>query len=122
MTIILFMFMVGDFVGRLITRWFSWPSAKYLWIPHLCRLIFIVLYVCPVEGVFLQDDIFIDFVTLALSLTGGYWGGLCITYTATSEKLEKEEIDLAVFCTVLATNLGVFAGSWLTFAAQAGHK
>lgn len=123
MTIIIFSFMIGDFVGRLIARWISWPSAKYVWVPHVCRLSFILLYVLPIENVIpaLKDDIFIDIVTFFLALTGGYFGGLCITYTATCEKFEKEEIDLGVFTTVVATNLGVLTGVCLTFLT-ALHK
>ncbi|EAY21263.1 Nucleoside transporter family protein [Trichomonas vaginalis G3] len=115
-TLVTSFYMVGDFFGRLFTRWWAWPSAKWLWVPHISRLIFFVLYIIPIESVFLEDDIFIYFVTLALALTGGFWIGLCITYTAKDEKLEEDEVELAVFCTSLALNLGIFIGSWLTYA------
>lgn len=115
-TLVTSFYMVGDFVGRFFTRWFEWPSPPRLWIPHVCRLIFFVLYIIPIEGVFLEDDIFIYFVTLALALTGGFWIGLCITYTAKEPKLDQDEVELAVFCTSLALNVGIFIGSWLTYA------
>lgn len=115
-TIITSSYMVGDFLGRFATRWFSWPSPKFLWIPQICRLLFFPLYMIPIEGVWLEDDIFIYFVTLFLALTGGFWIGLCITYTAQDESLEPDEVELAVFTTTLFLNIGIFIGSWLTYA------
>lgn len=122
-TVILFCFMVGDVAGRLIARWALWPAPKYLWIPHVCRLLFIPLYVLPIENVIkpLKDDIYVDILTFILAVTGGYFGGLCITYTAINEKFEKDEIDLGVFTVVVATNMGVLLGTLLTFLTQL-HK
>ena len=115
-TLVTSSYMVGDFLGRILTRWFSFPSGKYLWIPHLCRLIFFPIYILAVEGIAGEDDIWIYVVTLLLALTGGFWIGLCITDTAKDEKLEEEEVELAVFLTSLFLNIGIFVGSWLTYA------
>jgi hypothetical protein len=115
-TLVTSSYMVGDFLGRFLTRWFSWPSPKWLFVPQLCRLIFFPIYILAVEDIVGCDDIWIYFVTLALALTGGFWIGLCITYTAKDEKLEETETELAVFTTTLALNIGIFIGSWLTYA------
>ena len=115
-TLVTSSYMVGDFFGRLFTRWFSWPSGKYLWIPHVCRIIFFPIYILAVEGIVGEDDIWIYFVTLALALTGGFWLGCCITSTANDESLGEEETELGVFLTSLFLNIGIFVGSWLTYA------
>ncbi|OHS96682.1 Nucleoside transporter family protein [Tritrichomonas foetus] len=115
-TIITSMFMAGDFIGRLLTRWVTFPKPKYLFIPHFCRLLFFVLFCISIEGVAVQDDIWIYFMTFFLALTSGYYVTLCLSYTATSEKLDSEEVELGSFLASLGLNLGVFAGSWLTYA------
>ena len=117
-TIVTSSYMVGDFFGRLGTRWFSFPSAKNLWIPHVCRLIFFPIYILAIKGIVGSDDIWIYFVSLFLALSGGYWLALCITYTAKEETLNEDEVELGVFLTTLALNIGIFVGSWLTYAMQ----
>ena len=121
-TVMILCYNIGDFVGRFMTRFFSWPKPKYLWIPHALRLLFIPLIVVSVEVPKLRSDILMCIMAFLLSVTTGYFGGLCIVYTATSEKLATEEIDLGVFTTVLATNLGVFKGVWLTFLSNNLHE
>ncbi|EAY11974.1 Nucleoside transporter family protein [Trichomonas vaginalis G3] len=121
-TVMILCYNIGDFLGRFVTRFFLWPKPKYLWIPHALRLLFIPLIVVSVEVPKLRSDVYMCIMSFLLAVTTGYFGGLCIVYTATSEKLATEEIDLGVFTTVLATNLGVFTGVWLTFLSNNLHE
>ncbi|EAY11973.1 Nucleoside transporter family protein [Trichomonas vaginalis G3] len=121
-TAVIFCYNVGDFLGRFITRWFFFPKPKYLWIPHVLRLLFIPLIVVSAEVPKFRSDIYMCVMAFLLAVTTGYFGGLCIVYTATCENLATEEIDLGVFTTVLATNLGVFTGVWLTFLSNNLHE
>ncbi|OHT06237.1 Nucleoside transporter family protein [Tritrichomonas foetus] len=115
-TLVISMFMAGDFLGRIVTRWFSFPSRKYLFIPHLLRLIFFVFVMISIEGVAIVDDIWIYCMSFLLAFTGGYYVTLCLNYTAQLDTLDVEEIELATFLISVALSLGVFSGSWLTYA------
>ena len=119
-TIVTSMFMVGDFLGRIITRWFSFPKKKWIAIPHLLRLSFFVLVCISIEGLAIVDDIWIYFMSLLIGLTGGYYVTLCFNYTASMEELEHGEFELATFLISVGMNLGVFCGSWLTYAMPTG--
>ncbi|KAH0795377.1 Nucleoside transporter family protein [Histomonas meleagridis] len=114
-TIVTSLYMVGDFIGRLLPRWICFPSPKFLFIPHLVRLIFFPAYIISIEGAALEDDIWIYVVTFLLALTNGYFLTLCISYTAKLETLQENEVELASFCVSLGLNIGIFVGSWLTY-------
>ena len=114
-TIVITSYMIGDFLGRIITRWYSSPLPELLWLPHTLRLLFFPFFLLSIQKILLNDDFFIYILTFLLAITGGYYLTLCITYTSQDKKLESNEIELAVFCVSLFLNIGIFIGSLLTY-------
>ena len=114
-TIVLTSYMIGVFLGRILTRWYSWPSPPKLIIPHLLRLLFFPFYMLSIQGIILDDDYWIYFITFILAVSGGFFLTLCITYTSRDPSLNSDEVELAVFSVTLWLNIGIFIGSWLTY-------
>ena len=78
--IMLTMFMVFDFLGRTLPRWFQWISAERLWIWVVIRLVFYPLFIlCVKSPVFAHDAIPIA-IEIIFAFTNGYFGSTLVVW------------------------------------------
>lgn len=121
------LFNLGDTLGRYLVAHFKWPSfAHYRWLrfPVYLRAVFIVLFIfCNLNVSKTHDTISpVAFVSdawpiifmLAMAVSNGYFGTLCMTY---GPKLVREgEMEAAGSIMVLFLTVGLLLGSLTSFA------
>lgn len=115
-TAITSVYMICDFSGRMIARFWKWPSPKYVWINVVARLIFFPLFMISIEGLVIKDEIYIMVLSGILSFTGGYYMTCSMGYAAIHPQLEKDEYEIATYTASFGPGLGGTLGCLFSFA------
>ncbi|PRP89514.1 equilibrative nucleoside transporter [Planoprotostelium fungivorum] len=104
--ILITLFMIFDFIGRALPRWFRFPS-KYLWVLVLSRFVFFALFLLMVlGGPIIQSDPSAFVVMSLLAISNGYCGSLSMMYGP--QYVDPHEKERAGAVMSFALNLGIF--------------
>jgi equilibrative nucleoside transporter 1/2/3 len=110
-------FSVFDWIGRYLPSHFRFPSRKYVFVPVVCRLIFVPIFVLSIQGVFDLNEPWWTLAWMApFALTNGYGGTVSLIYGSTNEGLSMSQRKYAGLLVSFAVNAGLLLAMGLTFA------
>lgn len=111
--ILIFLFQVFDFVGRMLPRWLRIIPRRVLWIASLLRLTFgglFLLCILPLGNTPIFASPWAGFVIMSLfALTNGYFGTLAMMYApdevsdhekATAGRIMSMSLQMGIFSAV----------------------
>lgn len=110
------LYMIGDFSGRMLARFWKWPKPRFVWMCSVIRLLFFPLYVISIQRLGIVDEIWIYILSFFLSFSGGYFITISVQYTTSNPKLEMNEMEIAAFTVTFFTGVGVTIGCLISFA------
>ena len=114
-------FCIFDWVGRFLPSVIMLPQRKYAWIPIVCRLIFFVIFMISIQGVYNFGEPYWSICwQIPFALTNGYCGTVSLIYGSNHEKCTMEQRKLASFLVSFAINAGILVAMFLTYAMPTG--
>ena len=109
--ILITLFMIFDFVGRLLPSFFVIGSPSTLWIPVACRLVFFPLFSLMAAGIWTFGvNYFAPLVMIIFAFTNGYFSTVAMIFGPMVTS--PEEYTTASTIMSFSLNFGIFCGSF----------
>ncbi|KAN0014522.1 hypothetical protein ACTFIU_000840 [Dictyostelium citrinum] len=106
-------FMVGDFIGRTIPKWFIIFTPSNLWIPTFLRLAFFPLFALCIKPLVFNNNAWYFVFMFIFSISNGYCGTLAMIFGPT--KAEEHEKEYAGIIMSFFLNFGIWVSTHFAF-------
>jgi len=111
--ILITLFMIFDFIGRLLPSFFIVFSPKTLWIPIVVRTIFFPLFSLMAAGIWTVGvNYFAPIVMILFAFTNGYFSTLAMIFGPAGTEPEESEVASTIMS--FSLNFGIFCGSFFS--------
>ena len=111
--ILITLFMIFDFVGRLLPSFFVFFTPKTLWIPVVVRAVFFPLFSLMAAGIWTYGvNYFAPIVMILFALSNGYFGTVAMIFGPAETDPEESEVASTIMS--FSLNFGIFCGSFFS--------
>lgn len=107
-TILVFVYGIFDWVGRLVTHFVVWPSSKYSFIICFARLVFFPAEILTVKNIIKNVEPYYSIIVqVLLGFSNGYCNTVAVIYATSVRSLSDPQKGFAGLLVSLAFNIGI---------------